>query len=740
MKSRPPASPAPGIRAWLAALFAVLLLAALPAAAVAAPGWTASTDIAETASVSGLDLAVDGAGNAVLVGASRNNAVAASRTPDGQWSGPTTLSTWGRTPRVAFAPDGKAVAVWAKLSAQFEYEVWTADRDTSGAWSESKLLSSTNASVQPTWPTVVVDRAGNATAAWVQNCSVYSARRPANGEWSSPTAVWTDPAPVELTEPCANYRIEPGAGLVFGQALLDIGVDALGNVTVVWRSGKATLPTAPKTIRAAVRPAGGSSTWSEARTVGAAAQKARPPRIKVWEDGRAIVTWGIDALGARAAVRPAGADKPFGAPQVLSETGSPDPAAAYDGHGNATVVWEAPAAGEDPATLRAAKLGVAGGWGTTAPVASLEAGTEAMNPRIVLSQGGGAIVAWVREQGSDLVVQSARRPAGGSWEAATTHGKENSGESFPIPALAGDVLGNAALAWAGDGTFMGFPSAVARTADYAADPQPRAEWTANGLVGTGNLHTWIDYISNGGGGVEASAGATRPEPDDRYSYRLTLTDAWIEQSTGEPVLQLQGAIRFSMPGHFIDIRIVNPKIVIAANGKTARIVADGQGSGDMAEALKGNPKVEPFTGLHLLDLTLPPALVSRDGTVRSWIAAAAKIAPGEASRHLSYPAGSAYGLLTFSAPANLPVRDTRPPVTPPQDPGQGGGTSTSPGAGTPSQAAPAPVAVKPKPKAPACKKGQKRVKVKGKTKCVKKKGAKAKRSGAKGKRPGAGKR
>jgi hypothetical protein len=746
LKSRPPASQAPGICAWAAALFAVLALAALPAAATAAAGWTPSTDIADTASVAGLDVALDSAGNAVLVGASRNNAVAASRAPDGQWSALHTLSTWGSNPRVSFAPDGKAVAVWEKTSAQFEYEVWTADRDAAGSWSEPKMLSSADASVQPTRPTIAIDRAGNATVAWAQNCSVYSARRPANGEWSAPTAVWTDPAPAELSEPCANYRLEPGLGQVFGQAVLDIGVDAPGNVTVVWRSGKRSSTTALKTIRAAVRPAGGSSVWSEARTIAPAALKPRPPRIEVWEDGRAIVTWGIDTLGARAAVRPAGADRPFGAPETLSETGSPDPVAAYDGHGNANVAWEAPGAGAESATLQAQTLGVGGSWGAVETAASLEPGTEAMNPRLVLSQGGDATLAWIRKQEDERVAQTARR-AGDSWEAATTHGEEVAGDSFPVPALAGDALGNAVLAWTGDGTWMGFPSGVARTADYAAAPRSRADWTANGLVGSGNLHSWIDYISNGGGGVEASAGATRPEPDDRYSYRLALTDAWIEQSTGEPVLQLQGAIRFSMPGHFIDIRIVDPKIAIAADGKTARVVADGQGSGDMAEALKGNPKVEPFTGLHLLDLTLPPALVSRDGTVRSWIAAAAKIAPGEASRHLSYPAGSAYGLFTFSAPATLPVRDTRPPE--PLFPGPGPEPEPTPGPspGASPQATPAaPAAAKPKPKhkgkrkALICKKGQKKVRVKGKKRCVKKKGAKAKRSGAKGKRAGAGKR
>lgn len=743
MKSRPPASPAPGIRAWAAALLAVLVLAAMPAAATAAPGWTASSDIAETASVSGLDVAVDRAGNAVLVGTSRNNAVAASRTPDGQWSAPQTLSTWGSNPRVAFAPDGTAVAVWEKASAQFEYEVWTADRDSAGAWSEPKLLSSANASVQPPRPAIVVDRAGNATVAWAQNCSVYSARRPANGEWSAPTEVWTDPAPAELAEPCANYRLEPGLGQTFGQAVLDVGVDALGNVTVVWRSGKRTSSTAPKTIHAAVRPAGGSSSWSEARTIAVATLKARAPRIEVWEDGRAIVSWGIDTLGARVAVRPAGADKPFGAPETLSETGSPDPVAGYDGHGNATVVWEAPAAGEVPATLQAATLGVGGSWGAAAPVASLEAGAQAMNPRIALSQGGDAIVAWVRKQGEVLEVQTARRPAGGSWEAVGTHGKENSGESFPVPALAGDALGNAALAWTGEGTWMGFPAGVARTADYAATPAARADWTANGLVGSGNLHSWIDYISNGGGGVEASAGATRPEPDDRYSYRLALGDAWVEQSTGETVLQLQGAIRFSQPGHFIDIRIVDPKVLVAADGRTARILANGQGSGDMAEALKGNPKVEPFTGLHLLDLTLPAKLVSRDGAVQSWIAAAAKIAPGEASRHLSYPAGSPYGFFTLSAPATLPVRDTRPPLPPPPKPEQREETPSNPPASAP-PGAPAPaVAATPraKPKPKGCRKGRKLVKVKGKKKCVKKKrSGKGKRAGAKGKRPGAGRR
>ncbi|HYJ21083.1 MAG TPA: HtaA domain-containing protein [Solirubrobacterales bacterium] len=724
MKSRPPLSPPLGARAWIGALLAVLALAVLPAAASAAPGWTATDEIAESGGAGELDVAVDRAGNAALIGTWRLTVSVASRTADGEWSQPQSIGTWGSSPSVALAPDGTAIAVWNKMTSKPEYEVWTASRDAAGSWSEAELLSSADASAQPTRPTLVVDRVGNVTVAWVQNCSVYSVRRPANGDWSAPTALWTDPVPAELSEPCANYRLEPGADQVFGQAVLDLGVDAAGNVTVVWRSGK-RLPSSQKTIRAAVRPAGGSSTWSAARTIAAPTLKARAPRIQVWEDGRAIVTWGIEALGARAAVRPAGADQPFGAPQVLSEVGSPDPVSAYDGHGNATVVWEAPAAGGDPATLQTGTLGVGGSWGTAATAATLEAGTEAMNPRLVVSQGGDTILAWNRE-GGQRVLQSARRAAGGSWEAIVTHGDEKTSESFPIPALAGDPLGNAVLAWPGAGMWLGFPSAVAHVSDYAANPALRADWTANGLVGTQNLHSWLDYLYGGGGVAEVSAGATWPEPDDRYSYRLGTSDAWIEQSSGETVVQLQGAIRFNFPGHHIDIRIVDPQIRVAADGKTARVIADGQGSGDMAEAIKGNPKVEPFSDLHLLNLTLPLKLVSRDGSVQSWTAAAAKIAPGDAGRILSYSAGSPYGFFTFSAPGNLPARDTRPSEP---GPGPGANPSPDPGAGAlPAALPPAPVAAK--PKALVCKKGQKKGKGKGKQRCVKKQAGKGKRKGA----------
>jgi hypothetical protein len=726
LESRPPLSPAIGARAWLGALLAVLALTALPAAASAAPGWTAKSEIAESGGTGELDVAVDRAGNAVLIGTWRLTVSVASRSADGEWSQSQAIGTWGSSPSVAIAPDGTAIAVWARMTMAPEFEVWTASRDAAGSWSEAELLSSADASKQPPRPTIVVDRAGNATVAWVQNCSVYSARRPANGEWSAPTAIWTDPAPVEMSEPCSNYRLESTPDqAMFGQAVHDMGVDAAGNVTVVWRSGGRSIPFTEKTIRTAVRPAGGSSSWSAARTIAAPAPKARAPRIQVWEDGRAIVTWGIEALGARAAARPAGADQPFGAPQVLSEAGSPDPVSGYDGHGNATVVWEAPAAGEGPATLQARTLGVGGGWSTAATAATLETGTVAMNPRLVVSQGGDTILAWNREGGQRLL-QSARRAAGGGWEAIVTHGNEKTSESFPIPALAGDPLGNALLAWPGEGMWQGFPSSVAHTSDFAVNPALRADWTANGLVGTQNLHSWIDYVYNGAGVVEPSVGATRPEPDDRYSYRLETSDAWIEQSTGETVVQLQGTVRYDFPSHHIDIRIVDPQIRVAADGKTARVVADGQGSGDMAEAMAGNPKVEPFSDLHLLNLVLPPKLMSRDGTVQSWTAAAAKVVSGDASRILSYPAGSPYGFFTFSVPGTLPVRDTRPPgpdpdPTPTPNPGPGA---------LPQALPPAPVATPPPAKALVCKKGQKKVKVKGKQRCVKKQAGKGKRKGA----------
>ncbi|MBF6620982.1 MAG: hypothetical protein ITG02_12225, partial [Patulibacter sp.] len=114
--------------------------------------------------------------------------------------------------------------------------------------------------------------------------------------------------------------------------------------------------------------------------------------------------------------------------------------------------------------------------------------------------------------------------------------------------------------------------------------------------------------------------------------------------------------------------LVDPTIRIAADGASARVIADGQGSGEMNMGAT-EQQVEPFDDAHLLNLDLAGSgpRLSANGATRTWIAARARIASGLASRYLSYGEGSTYGDLTFSVPVDLETR-LPDPVDPPVPP------------------------------------------------------------------------
>nr|WP_246852029.1 HtaA domain-containing protein [Patulibacter sp. SYSU D01012] len=202
-----------------------------------------------------------------------------------------------------------------------------------------------------------------------------------------------------------------------------------------------------------------------------------------------------------------------------------------------------------------------------------------------------------------------------------------------------------------------------------------------------NLRTFVNYLYGFDGGVATSDGATRPEPLDRFGYRLTVADAWRDVDTGETVVEHRGTVRMTSPPHFIDIRILDPTVRIAADGRSGRIVASGQGSGPMNPGAT-EPSLEPFTDATLVDLDLTAGAVRTGdgGRVRTYVGVPGRIAGGDAERYLAYPSGTAYGTFTVTIPAAVPDRDPTPDgggAGGGAGGGTGGGTPVAPGPGTP---------------------------------------------------------
>jgi len=627
----------------------------------------------------------------------------AHRPAGGAWQPPSDVTSVVRaagtsyetivSPRLAVDAKGTPTLVWA-VAKSTGYVVRSSVR-AGGAWSTPVDVGTTTMSGS-NWPTHVslaldVAPSGLAAVAYQELSGTRLAVRDAAGAWGAPETVAT----------AATNSIIDTVGL---------GRDQDGVLTVLWREGTSD---ANRTLVTRTRSAEGA--WGTPVTLTAAPGRVARPSLAVDATGAAVAVWGT-ADGARAAVRPTSSSTAWAAPTVLSsgaanqaptapqttltDAGKGIPSVAFDVHGSATAVWPEAADGGagTPARIRARAVTAAGVWSDAVTVAS---GDPAPNnpiwPRVALGPDGQATVVWTRAASVAFVsgvawlsggeiVAATRDTATGEWSAPRTMATTNASSQYAsVTALgafttanlnvSGDPLGNVLLGYS---PYYGasFPSTrLVESFDRQVAVVPRLDWTARGITGSSNIRTWVNYLRTnwadaGPGDVETSDGASRPDAGDRNTWRLTQQDVWRDSVTNKIMVQYQGTIRWVNPGHFIDIRLVNPRLEIAADEQSARLYSDGQSSGSMADAMAGHPTSTPFTHLRVLDLDLSAIAgprTSGDGAVRSWIGAPAKFATAAAGDlGVQQYAQQPFGFLTFSTAA-VPETRTPPVDNPPVD-------------------------------------------------------------------------
>ncbi|MBB4664143.1 HtaA domain-containing protein [Conexibacter arvalis] len=147
---------------------------------------------------------------------------------------------------------------------------------------------------------------------------------------------------------------------------------------------------------------------------------------------------------------------------------------------------------------------------------------------------------------------------------------------------------------------------------------------------------------------------TAPAYQAQFATRAATVNA-----NGETVVQLGGRIALQMPAHFIDVEFDAPRIVIAADRASAKLLSDGHDNGSIDCAT--NPACEnrknAWDGMHVLDLDLstvtPTSATAADGTpLTVWSEVETSITEG-AARPLNYGAGESYGRFTFAVPTAL---------------------------------------------------------------------------------------
>jgi hypothetical protein len=351
-------------------------------------------------------------------------------------------------------------------------------------------------------PLLSVDSAGNATAVWRRYRGgklIYeSAMRQVGGPWSTPsrffggledayglqiavdalgneTAIWARRAGRSWVVQSATRSVGgiwsapvtlSAAGA--GSALVAAGPE--GNVTAVWllerEEGRRSV------VQSATRPDGGS--WSAPVTLSPPRKAGRSPQIALDPQGGATAVWEEEYSGAaQSAARPPGGS--WSAPVTLSATGvrADWPQVAVDSQGNATAVWAGAvfSGGRIQShRIQTATRPAGGTW--SAPVSISKAGhRHVQDPQIVVSPQGEATAIWQRSNGSYLVIQGATRPAGGSWSRPVdiTTGQGRGGQHLQLRV---DPWGNATAIWEGYDTRPGPNFAI-----QAAKHPPRGAWS-----------------------------------------------------------------------------------------------------------------------------------------------------------------------------------------------------------------------------------------------------------------------
>lgn len=159
--------------------------------------------------------------------------------------------------------------------------------------------------------------------------------------------------------------------------------------------------------------------------------------------------------------------------------------------------------------------------------------------------------------------------------------------------------------------------------------------------------SWVSYVRTFGGTITGTEGADRTAPDQNVSWSYPQASL-STSAAGERVVAHTGRLQFRVPAHLIDTQIRNPRIVVAADGRTARLCADGQSSGS-----RSTPGGAAFENAHLLDLDLSKAGTGAapDASTRLLTNVPATVADNdEAAEVMSYDRKDAYGSFDLPLP------------------------------------------------------------------------------------------
>jgi hypothetical protein len=226
---------------------------------------------------------------------------------------------------------------------------------------------------------------------------------------------------------------------------------------------------------ALVLPAGAHATptFLTAINISDPGRDAFEPKVVIAPSGTVIAIWTrSDGTNFRIQSSSRTANGDWSAPQTVSDPGASasGPAIAVDPSGNAVAAWTQ----SDGTNLRinSAYRPAAGSFSASTTVSA--AGADASAPSVSMDNSGNALVAWARTDGTNLRVQSAIRTtgAGGSFGGITTLSDPGQDAFEPQAAAGPAVDANGTVVWTrSDGTNLRVQSA--RRRDVVGFPRPK---------------------------------------------------------------------------------------------------------------------------------------------------------------------------------------------------------------------------------------------------------------------------
>ena len=359
---------------------------------------------------------------------------AASAAPP--WSAPSVLGPTGResgVPEMVVAPDGEAIVAWEGIGPD---RILVSTRQPGGAWTAPVTLGPS----QESSPQIAVS-AGKSVVVWDdtihtrgdETAVVMAATRIGTKRWSKARNISAE----------KRWRSEPEGGDPH------VAISPGGKAIAIWEASDEGHSTAGF-IRSATQAAGGTGWSAPAGLPGSI--EGESPEVGATPAGEAVAIWSAtydEESGLEAAVRPAKGK--WKRSQRLDRPGSyATPQLTVTPTGEAIGVWvQAPEEEESGSTLQVATRGPGGKW-IVKPLAPKDYSTD---PSIVDEPGGGVRLFWMVESGGSGELVSSTRSPGGSWsEPASLAAEGLQIPSGSEPAFAVTGAGETVAAWHVNGT------------------------------------------------------------------------------------------------------------------------------------------------------------------------------------------------------------------------------------------------------------------------------------------------